>query len=222
MALREEHAFDKLWCNLERESEQKRHQEELKMNIQKKSENQQSRRKVKKGQRYVGTLHKEIGGLQVEDASSCGRRRPRRSMARSRAPPDACTFDPAASLSDLAIDDCISGVPGISGTALGLISDMHEPSRSCMKESTKMASKKRRPAALKAQGHSSSFNNKTALYRTLQSPGYSESSSDGPVQGVDRRFRDTKLCEEKKKQICQKHDELMTLKAVTLRINIAW
>jgi hypothetical protein len=170
--MREEHEFDKLWCNLDRESEQKRHQDaHQEMMLQKKKECQSRRRETKKEQRSYAALDNEFDGLKIEDdvRSFSGRR-----SRRSRALPDSSTFDPAGSLSGLSVDDdCRSGVPGISGTALGLILVMHEPSRSSVKES-RMASKKRRPAiTLKAKSRSSSFNDKSALYRTLQSPDYS-------------------------------------------------
>mmetsp|Transcript_2891 Transcript_2891/g.4670 ORF Transcript_2891/g.4670 Transcript_2891/m.4670 type:complete len:218 (-) Transcript_2891:102-755(-) len=217
--MREEHEFDKLWCNLDREAEQEQQQQQMMMMIlQQKKRDSERKKRTKKEQLDTKSLSDELDGLKVEEdtSSHVRRRRSGRSKKRSNSP----TFDPAESLSDLEFDDYSSGVPGISGTALSLISDMHAPSRSSVRETT-MVSKKRRPTGLKPNGRTSSFKNKEKLTRTLQSPHCN--SSGAPVQRLDGRLSDTKLCKKGEKETRKKvPDDLMILKAISLKTKIAW
>lgn len=214
--MREDHAFDKLWCNLDREAEQDRRKaKELKMiEKEKKKDNQKRMRKKKKQQALLDEQ------LKIATKSSIGTRRQRRTKTRSESP----TFNVSENLSDLKFVDDVSGIPGMSGTAVDLMSDMHAPSRSSLKESRRAAKskKKGRRGSLKSTGRGSSFNKKADRYRTLQSPDYSE-HGDIPVQGINRRVSDTSVYERRRKQNRNEvQDELLTLKAVAVKAKITW
>jgi hypothetical protein len=157
---------------LDRELEQQRVKEERSM-IQRLDDESGKKKRSKKSQLY-DDLKNDFGSLSLHSHCGLGKRLSRRKK-KSIEPPQALEL----SSSELSLDDRPTEIPGISGIALNLISDMGVPSRSSFLSED---SSRRRRQSLSPKGGGRSVSPKVALYKHLQSPKPEGSNMTDPTR----------------------------------------